>query len=163
MKFLRQLIEVNLEKSYLDIPNEVLKNKNAKLLLFNFFQLCFQSGLNPTDWDFSDIVPIPKKDKEARDPLQNRCITIVCCVAKIYSAILNKRLQKYLETNSILAEEQNGFRVGRSCIDHIFVMCTVLRNRKMLGKETFLCFIDYKKLLILWREICCCTSCPVLV
>ena len=24
-------------------------------------------------------------------------------------------------------------------------MCTVLRNRKMLGKETFLCFIDYKK------------------
>ena len=58
---------------------------------------------------------------------------------------MNKRLQKYLETNNILAEEQNGFRVGRSCIDHIFVMCTVLRNRKMLGKETFLCFIDYKK------------------
>ena len=36
-------------KSYLDIPNEVLKNKNAKLLLFNFFQLCFQSGFNPPD------------------------------------------------------------------------------------------------------------------
>ena len=109
------------------------------------FNLCFLSGLNPSDWDFSDIVPIPKKDKDARDPLQNRCITIVCCVAKIYSSILNKRLQKYLETNKILAEEQNGFRVGRSCIDHIFVMCTVLRNRKMLGKDTFLCFIDYKK------------------
>ena len=24
-------------------------------------------------------------------------------------------------------------------------MCTVLRNRKLLGKDTFLCFIDYKK------------------
>ena len=47
--------------------------------------------------------------------------------------------------NNILAEEQNGFRAGRSCIDHIFVMCTVLRNRKALGKETFLCFIDYQK------------------
>ena len=133
------------KKSYLEIPNEALKNKNAKLLLHRFFNLCFLSGVNPTDWDFSDIVPIPKKDKDARDPLQNRCITIVCCVAKIYSSILNKRLQKYLETNKILAEEQNGFRVGRSCIDHIFVMCTVLRNRKMLGLETFLCFIDYKK------------------
>ena len=93
----------------------------------------------------TDIVPIPKKDKDARDPLQNRCITIVCCVAKIYSSILNKRLQNYLENNNIFAEEQNGFRAGRSCIDHIFVMCTVLRNRKMLGKDTFLCFIDYKK------------------
>jgi hypothetical protein len=134
-----------LKKSYLDIPNEILKNKNSKLLLHKFFNLCFLSGYNPSDWDFSDIVPIPKKDKDARDPLQNRCITIVCCVAKVYSGILNKRLQKYLETNNILAEEQNGFRVGRSCIDHIFVMCTVLRNRKMLGKETFLCFIDYKK------------------
>ena len=121
-----------------------MKNKNAKLLLYRFFKLCFQSGYNPTDWDI-DIVPIPKKDKEPRDPLQNRCITIVCCVAKVYSKILNKRLQKYLEANQILAEEQNGFRVGRSCIDHIFVMCTILRNRKLLGEETFLCFIDYKK------------------
>ena len=133
------------KKSYLEIPNEVMKNKNAKLLLFKFFNLCFISGFNPSDWDFSDIIPIPKKDKDARDPLQNRCITIVCCVAKIYSSILNKRLQKYLETNNILVEEQNGFRVGRSCIDHIFVMCTVLRNRKLLGQDTFICFIDYKK------------------
>ena len=113
--------------------------------MHKFFNLCFVSGYNPSDWDFSDIIPIPKKDKDARDPLQNRCITIVCCVAKIYSSILNKRLQTYLETNNILAEEQNGFRTGRSCIDQIFVMCTVLRNRKVEGKETFLCFIDYKK------------------
>ena len=64
-----------LKKSYLDIPNEVMKNKHAKLLLYKFFNLCFQSGYNPTDWDFSDIVPIPKKDKDPRDPLQYRCIT----------------------------------------------------------------------------------------
>ena len=30
-------------------------------------------------------------------------------------------------------------------LDHIYVLCTVARNRKMLHKETFLCFIDYKK------------------
>ena len=122
-----------------------MKNTHSKLLLHKFLNLCFISGYNPSDWDFSDIVPIPKKDKDARDPLQNRCITIVCCVAKIYSSIINRRLQKYLETNNILAEEQNGFRTGRSCIDQIFILCTVLRNRKVEGKETFLCFIDYKK------------------
>ena len=109
------------------------------------FNLCFTSGHSPTEWDFSDIIPIPKKGKDARDPLQNRCITIMCCVAKIYSSILNKRLQNYLENNNILVEEQNGFRTGRSCIDHIFVMCTVLRNRKLLGKDTFICFIDFRK------------------
>ena len=69
----------------------------------------------------------------------------MCCVAKVYSKILNTRIQKYLESNKILVEEQNGFRAGRSCIDHLFVLCTVLRNRKLSDKETFLCFIDYKK------------------
>ena len=51
----------------------------------------------------------------------------------------------YLESNDILVNEQNGFRASRSCIDHIFVLITIIRNRKELGKETFLAFIDYKK------------------
>ena len=114
-------------------------------LLHTFYNLFFKSGLSHVEWDFSDIKPIPKKDQDARDPLQNRCITIMCCVAKVYSKILNNRIQKYLETNKILVEEQNGFRACRSCIDHLFVLCTVLRNRKLSGNETFLCFIDYKK------------------
>ena len=132
-------------KSFLEIPNEALKNKSAKILLHSFFNKCFSSGYSPQEWDFSNIIPIPKKGKDSRDPLQCRCITIMCCVAKIYSGILNKRLQHFLEVNNILVDEQNGFRVGRSCIDHIFVLCTILRNRNALGKSTFLCFIDYKK------------------
>ena len=137
--------KIKFHKAYLDIPNEAMKNFNAKCLLHKFFNLCFKSGLSPVDWDLSDIKPIPKKDQDARDPLQNRCITIMCCVAKVYSKILNTRIQKYLESNNILVDEQNGFRASRSCIDHLFVLFTVLRNRKLSGNETFLCFIDYKK------------------
>ena len=48
-------------KAYLDIPNEIMKNVNAKLLLHKFYNLCFTTSLNPTDWNFSDIKPIPKK------------------------------------------------------------------------------------------------------
>ena len=134
-----------LRKAYLDIPNEATKNKNAKMILHKFYNLCFSSGLSPTDWDFSNIIPIKKKDKDPRDPLNNRCITIMCCISKIYSKILNTRLQKYLEENKILVEEQNGFRASRSCVDHIYTLCTILRNRKALGLDTFLAFIDYQK------------------
>ena len=69
----------------------------------------------------------------------------MCCVAKLYSSILNCRLQKYLENNNILAEEQNGFRASRSCIDHMLVLCSILRNRKALGLSTFISFIDFQK------------------
>ena len=134
-----------LKKAYLQIPNEALKNQQAKILFHKFFQLCFVSGLNPTEWSYSDIKPIPKKEKDQRDPLQNRCITLMCCVAKLYSSILNRRLQKFLEENKILEEEQNGFRASRSCIDHIVVLCSILRNRKALGLSTFLSFIDFQK------------------
>ena len=137
--------KTKLGKAYLKIPNDVLKNLNAKILLHKYFNLCFSSGLNPSEWDYSSIKPIPKPDKDSRDPLQNRCITILCCVAKVYSSILNRRLKMYLESNDILVNEQNGFRASRSCIDHIFVLITLIRNRKELGKETFLAFIDYKK------------------
>ena len=68
------------KKSYLEIQNETLKNINAKLLrLHRIFNICFLSGFNPADWDYSDIVPT--KDKDAPDPLQNRSITsVLCCV-----------------------------------------------------------------------------------
>ena len=137
--------KAKLRKAYLEIPNEAIKSKNAKILFHRFFQLCFISGLNPSEWDSSNIKPIPKKDKDPRDPLQNRCITIMCCISKLYSSILNRRLQSFLETNKILAEEQNGFRASRSCVDHLLVLCSILRNRKSLGLSTFLSFIDFQK------------------
>ena len=62
-----------LHKSFLEIPNEAMKNINAKLILHKFYSVCFETGLCPSDWYKSDIKPIPKKDKDQRDPLNNRC------------------------------------------------------------------------------------------
>ena len=84
-------------------------------------------------------------DKDPRNPLDHRPICIMSCIAKIYSCVLNVRLQNHLESNNLLSDTQNGFRAGRSCIDHIFSLVTILRNRKLQGKETFLCFVDFRR------------------
>ena len=125
------------------MPNEAMKNFNSKILLHKFFNLCFISGLNLTEWQYSNIKPIPKPDKDPRDPLQNRCIAILCCVAKLFASILNTRLQRYLESSELPVDEQIGFRRNRSCIDHLFTLVTVLRNRKDMKKDTFLAFVDF--------------------
>ena len=135
-----------LGKAFLCIPNEAMKNNNAKLLLHKLFNVCFKFGLSPSDWLESDLKPLFKGgDKNPRNPLDHRPLCIMSCVAKVYSAVLNARLQTHLETNGLLSDTQNGFRSGRSCLDHIFSLVTILRNRKLQNQQTFLCFIDFRR------------------
>ena len=70
-----------------------------------------------------------------------RGISLLLCISKLYSSILNKRITKCLEENNILAEEQNGFRTDRSCEDHAFTLDSVIRN----NTTVFAAFIDLKK------------------
>ena len=115
-------------------------------LLHKMFNICFQTGLSPSDWLKSDTKPLFKGgDKDPRNPLDHRPLCIMSCIAKIYSCVLNVRLQNHLNTNNLLSDTQNGFRAGRSCIDHIFSLVTILRNRKLQNKQTFLCFVDFRR------------------
>ena len=59
--------------------------------------------------------------------------------------MLNYRLTEYCENNECLVDEQNGFRAKRSCQDHIYVLSSLIRNRKTQGNDTFCAFIDFKK------------------
>ena len=68
-------------------------------------------------------------------------------VYKLYSTILNERLMLYLEKEELLVEEQNGFRKSRSCLDHMFVLSTIITNRISENKTTYSCFIDIIKYL----------------
>ena len=93
----------------------------------------------------SIITPVPKPNTDPLTPLSYRPISLISIPCKIYADILNKRLTNWLETNDLLAEEQNGFRKERSCIDHLYTLTSLIRNRKIRKKQTFVCFIDAKK------------------
>ena len=88
------------------------------------------------------IHPILKRGKS---PLFPPSYSLMSCVCKVFSSILNNRLVLYAETNDIFAEEQNGFRKLRPCVDHIFDLTIILRNRKQQGLSTFSASIDFSK------------------
>lgn len=46
---------------------------------------------------------------------------------------------------SCLHESQNGFRPGRSCADHQFVLHSIMCARKQAGLDTYALFVDVKK------------------
>ncbi len=128
------------------IPNEVIKCKEIRLTLFSLFNACFRTSIVPSIWGKAIIKPIPKgADKDPYLPLNYRGISLISCLSKAYAAILNNRLVKYANEISIFADEQNGFRSGRSCEDHIFSLNAIIRNRLNDKKSTFCCFVDLEK------------------
>ena len=129
-----------------DLPNEVLKSPNLCNVLHCLCHICFQNGIIPSEWNRSIIKPIPKSIKDdPRVPLNYRGISLISTVYKIYSGVLNNRLNTFLESYGGLVDEQNGFRKNRACIDHIYVLSSVVRARLDKGKSTFSCFVDFKK------------------
>ena len=47
-----------------------------------------------------------------------------------------------MESNGYINDEQNGFREGRGCLEHIFTLSSFLRNRRDQGKSTYCAFVD---------------------
>ncbi len=77
--------------------------------------------------------------------LNYRGITLASSVYKIYCSILNHRLNQWAEANGLVEDEQNGFRKSRSCQDHLSSLATIIDNRKLVGKSTYVGFIDFSK------------------
>ncbi|XP_063415945.1 uncharacterized protein LOC134697591 [Mytilus trossulus] len=128
---------------------EFLRNNSCVNILFKIIKFAFDNGVVPATWNNILINPILKPDKDYRDPLGYRGIALMSIPCKIYADILNTRLSSWLEENNILADEQNGFRKDRGCIEHLYSLTSIITNRKIERLSTFACFIDAKKPLIL--------------
>ena len=80
--------------------------------------------------------------------------------SEISNSILNARLADFMNSNSLFPE-QNGFRKGRSCEDHIFSLTSLVKNRLVSNLPTFCAFVDLEKAfdwinrdLLLYRLLC---------
>ena len=106
----------------------------------NLFNIVFDSGIIPATWTEGIICPIYKNKGDAGNPDNYRGITILSCFGKLFTAVLNHRLNNYLENMNLLCEEQAGFRKGYSTIDHIFNLKCLVDLYLHRKKTPFLCF-----------------------
>ena len=63
-----------------------------------------------------------KNKGDINDVNNYRGITLLSCMGKLFTSILNSRLYTYLTSENILGNEQAGFRPKHSTLDHIFAL-----------------------------------------
>lgn len=85
--------------------NEVLNRPDLTNILHCLFQTCFQNGNIPSVWNKSIIKFICKNANSDPGILLNHSgISLICKVYKLYSSVLNNRLNHYLENIAELFE-----------------------------------------------------------
>jgi hypothetical protein len=129
------------------ISNEILKKGKLVIvpMLYTLFNQIIESGEFPNEWGKAIIIPI-HKGGDVKNPGNYRGISLLSCVSKVFTKILNNRLVSWAEENNIFFEVQTGFRRGKSTVDNIFVLHSLAD--KYLCKEKgrfYSVFVDFSK------------------
>ncbi|XP_071139805.1 uncharacterized protein [Mytilus edulis] len=129
------------------IINEFLKHSADKMLpvFIALFNIVFESGCIPDSWSEGIIVPIYKCKGDPANPDNYRGITVLSCFGKLFTCVLNNRLNCYLDNFNVLCEEQAGFRKHYGTTDHIFNMNCLIDLYLRCNKPLFCAFVDYRK------------------
>ena len=129
------------------ILNEFIKYCPKELItvIVNLFNIILDTGIIPSQWTIGVIKPLYKNKGNINDVNNYRGITLLSCIGKLFTSILNSRLYIYLTSKNLLGNEQAGFRPKHSTLDHIFALHILSRFYIESNKQLFCAFVDYSK------------------
>ena len=139
---------------------ELIKSSPDDFINFitSFFNCILNTGEIPDSWGISIIYPIYKKGN-CDDPNNYRGISLIDIVSKLFTSAVTARMNSYLNKNDLLGGEQVGFRSGHSCMDHVYLLTSIIDLTLTEGRRLYATFIDYEKAFdrvnrsILWSKL----------
>jgi hypothetical protein len=111
---------------------------NPLAILYNQI---FQSGCVPESFKEAKVKPLHKK--KSRDQLINyRPLSMSNHIGKIWECLLKTRMVEFLEVNSLLSQQQHGFRPNRGTFSNMmelweYVMQQVDKHRSLVEMWSF--------------------------
>ena len=126
--------------------NELFVFDDAMLhpYLVSLFNFVFESGIFPEKWSEGLLAPLHKKGNKS-SPDNYRGITLLSILGKIFTRILNNRLDCWAEKYQIYIEAQHGFRRGRGTTDSLFILQQIINQVLEDGKKLYAFFVDFSK------------------
>ena len=114
------------------------------------FNVVLDTGIIPETWTTGIIIPVYKNNF--------RAITLISCLGKLFTSIVNTRLNCFANEVTLIQENQVGFRKGYSTIHNMFALYVLIELYFSFGKKLFCTFIDFQKAFdtvsrsVLWKK-----------
>ena len=127
-----------------NIPAELVQAGGEDVItaLTTICNKIWQTGEWPTQWAKSLVITLPKKGNLQQ--CQNyRTISFISHPSKVMLKIILNKLEPQAE--KIIAEEQAGFRAGRSTVEQIFNLRILCEKYLQHQQDLYHVFIDFKK------------------
>ena len=129
-----------------NIPAELTQagGDDAITALTTICNKIWQTGEWPTPWTQSLVITLPKKGNLQQ--CQNyRTISLISHPSKVMLKLILNRLKPQAE--KFIAEEQTGFRAGRSTTEQIFNLQIICEIYLQHQQDLYHVFIDFTKAL----------------
>lgn len=146
---------VNGKSSGLDsVLNEHIKSTLHLMLpiYHKLFNIVFDTGIIPSAWTEGCVIPIYKNKGSNSNPENYRPITLLSCMGKLFTSIINSRLQDFANDYHLLEENQTGFRKNYSTIDNVFSLHVLFELMSRNKQKLYCAFVDFQKAFdTVWR------------
>ena len=125
--------------------NEMLRGclRLFRPAILKLFKQIWETGIFPKDRMKSIIVPLHKKGKND-DPENYRGMSLTSNLCKCFTYIINKRLTDWANVDKVILEEQDGYWVGYSRVDQIFVLYSLM-HRVLCRNKLYACLVEFRK------------------
>ena len=124
-------------EAYFHGHSEIKKNL---VLLFN---KCLEIGNIPLSWKESKLFLLFKGGKETAENF--RPIALLNSIYKIFGALMNKRLNLFINNKNLIHSHQSGFQKFRSTSTRIWTLISIIRHQRTNNKELKVLYLDIKK------------------
>lgn len=129
------------------LQNIILKNLPRKMVvqLYYIYNYCLKNCYFPRVWKNAVVLPFKKPGKDYSNPKNYRPISLLTTLSKILEKLILTRLNKYLDDNKILIDEQYGFRPQHSTTLQIAKLLDNISIGHNNMKNTLMATLDVEK------------------
>ena len=149
-----KLLKNNKASGIDNIVNEHIKSTVYLLLPIycKLFNVILDTGIIPQNWSIGIIKPIYKNKGDLKNVESYRPITLLSCFGKLFTSIINNRLNNYAEQHDTINWCQAGFRKTFSTSDNLFILKFLIDIMQSQHKKLYCCFVDFKQAFdTVWR------------